>query len=64
MGARVEKGFKKNKVQLLAGWPGSRKRVLSGKEMGGVAAKERQDVSVVTAPPEGEVYIFMASIGE
>lgn len=27
--------------------------------MGGVAAKEREDVSVVIAPPGGEVYIFL-----
>lgn len=45
----VVRGFDKNKALLFTGWPASQQTVLSGKEMDGVAAKERRDVSVVTA---------------
>lgn len=55
----VVRGFEKNKAPLLPGWPGSQQIVLSGKEMGGVAAKERYDVSVVTCPLQKVRFKFL-----
>ena len=57
------RAFRRKNTPLLASWPGLQQSSV-GKEEGEMAATGRHEVSVVTVLWEGELSVFVATIGE